>query len=408
MDFFKVESVDRAREIILNEFSALELSIEEVCIDESLGRTLGEDLISLENVPDFNRSTVDGYAIVAEDSYGATDSVPSLLTIKGEVRMGEEAAIEINSGDTVYVPTGAMVPKGATAVVMIEHTEKMSDDTLLLHKPLGKGENLILRGEDTKKGDVVLKRGTLMTAQAVGVMASLGISKVKVFKKPRVYIISTGDEVIEIDKNPGMGEIRDINSYALAALIKNLGGDVSGRIIIGDNYDELLNGVKHGLECADIVLLSGGSSVGTRDYTHKVIDALGGKGVLVHGLAIKPGKPTIIGDGNGKLVAGLPGHPVSSVVVFKALIQPYILSLMNRDDIMPQVRAVVTHNFPSSPGKETYYMVSVGKNDSGYTVTPSFGKSGMISLMTKSQGYIVIGEHEEGINKGEERDVYLI
>ncbi len=408
MDFFKVESVDRAREIILNEFSDLELSIEEVSIDESLGRTLGEDLISLENVPDFNRSTVDGYAIVAEDSYGATDSVPSLLTIKGEVRMGEEAAMEINSGYTVYVPTGAMVPKGATAVGMIENTEKMSDDTLLLHKPLGKGENLILRGEDTKKGDVVLKRGTLMTAQAIGVMASLGISKVKVFKKPRVYIISTGDEVIEIDKNPSMGEIRDINSYALAALIKNLGGDVSGRIIIGDNYDELLNGVKHGLECADIVLLSGGSSVGTRDYTHKVIDALGGKGVLVHGLAIKPGKPTIIGDGNGKLVAGLPGHPVSSVVVFKALIQPYMLALLNRDDIMPQVRAVVTHNFPSSPGKETYYMVSVGKNDSGYTATPSFGKSGMISLMTKSQGYIVIGEHEEGINKGEERDVYLI
>lgn len=408
MEFFKVSSVEDARKLVLDEFSGYALQSEELELEKTTGRTLSEDVVSEEDVPGFDRSTVDGYAILAEDSHGATDSIPSLLIIKGEVRMGEEAELHIKSGEAVYVPTGGMIPKGATAMVMIENTEKMDDNTLLIYKPVSVGENILFKGEDVRIGQTVLRKGYKLTPQGIGVLASLGISKVNVYKKPRVHIISTGDEVIDIGEKLDLGKIRDINSYSIGSLVESLGGEISGRVIIGDDYEQLLKGVLEGLEKCDLLILSGGSSVGTRDYTHQVIEALGGKGVLIHGLAIKPGKPTIVGDGKGKLVVGLPGHPVSSIVVFKAIVEPFIRSLMNREDILPQVRAWVTQNFPSSPGKETYHMVRLDKENGEYLATPSFGKSGMITLLSSSQGYIVIREHEEGINRGELRDVFLI
>lgn len=408
MEFFKVSSVEDSRKLILDEFSGYTLQSEELELEKATGRTLSEDVVSKEDVPGFDRSTVDGYAIVAEDSHGATDSIPSLLIIKGEVRMGEEAAEVLKSGEAIYVPTGGMIPKGATAMVMIENTEKMDDSTLLIYKPVAVGENILFKGEDVRTGQPVLKKGYKLTAQGIGVLASLGITKAKVYKKPRVHIISTGDEIIDIGEKLDLGKIRDINSYSIGSLVESLGGELSGRVIIGDDYDLLLKGVLEGLEKCDILILSGGSSVGTRDYTYQVIEALGGKGVLIHGLAIKPGKPTIVGDGKGKLVVGLPGHPVSSIVVFKAIVEPFIRGLMSREDILPQVKAVVTQNFPSSPGKETYHMVRLGMENGEYLATPSFGKSGMITLLSGSQGYIVIREHEEGVNRGELRDIFLI
>jgi molybdopterin molybdotransferase len=408
MEFFKVSSVEDARKLIDKEFSSYRLKTEEIQLYGSFGRVLAEDVVSSENVPGFDRSTVDGYAIAAEDSHGATDSIPAILNIKGEVRMGEDSALTIQSGEAVYVPTGGMLPKGTTGMIMIENTEKMDEQTLLVYKPVSKGENILFEAEDIKEGSTVLTKGTKLNSQTIGALASLGIAKVKVFRKPRVHIISTGDEIIDIDQILEAGKIRDINTYSIAALVESLGGEVSGREIIGDDYERLLDGVSKGLENSDILVLSGGSSVGTRDYSHQVIEALGGKGVLVHGLSIKPGKPTIVGDGKGKLVVGLPGHPVSSIVVFKAIIEPYILALQYRKEIKPQVKAEVTHNFPSSPGKETYHMVRLRMEDGRYLATPSFGKSGMITLLSGSHGYIVIREHEEGINKGDLRDVFLI
>lgn len=408
MEFFKVSSVDEARKLIEKEFSSYELSSEDIFLIESFGRVLAEDVVSAENVPGFDRSTVDGYAIAVEDSHGASDSIPSILNIKGEVQMGEETGLSITNGEAVYVPTGGMLPKGASGMIMIENTEKMDDSTLLVYKPISKGENVLYKGEDISEGSIVLKKGSLLSPQKIGVLASLGIKIARVFKRPRVHIISTGDEIIDIDQELDLGKIRDINSYSIAALVESIGGEVSGRRIIGDDYSKLIQGVEAGLSTSDILILSGGSSVGTRDYTHQVIEALGGKGVLVHGLSIKPGKPTIVGDGKGKLVVGLPGHPVSSIVVFKAIIEPFILALQSRNEIRPQVKAEMTHNFPSSPGKETYHMVKLQMENGKYLATPSFGKSGMITLLSDSQGYIVIREHEEGINKGDLRDVYLI
>ena len=408
MDFFNVVTIDEGRELILESFRDFEPEIEMVDILDAVDRTLGIDVLSNINVPDFNRSTMDGYGIVAEDSYGATEAIPSILTILGEVKMGELSNIKIKPGETVYVPTGAMVPEGATGVIMIENTEKMGEDALLVYKPVSKGKNMVYIGDDIKKGEIALHKGRIINAEAVGTLAALGISKVQVYKRPRFYIISTGDEIIDIHEELTAGKIRDINSYALHVLAEKAGGEVVNKSIIKDNYELLRQEVEKAMALADIVLISGGSSVGTKDYTNKVINSLGGKGVLAHGLSIKPGKPTIIGDCHGKLVIGLPGHPVSSIVVFKALIEHYIDKKLGNNKILPTVMATMEYNFPSSPGRETYQMVKLRQEDGKYYASPTHGKSGMISLLSQSQGYLVIKMHEEGVNKGEERTVFLL
>ena len=408
MDFFNVVTVNEARNIIMENFSDYGFDIELIDLLDSTDRVLAFDIYSEIDVPEFDRSTVDGYGIIVEDSHGATEAIPSILNMLGEVRMGEYKNFEIKSGDSVYIPTGGMLPKGTTGVIMIENTELMDKDTLLIYKPISKGENIVFKGDDTKKGDIALKKGRHITPEVIGVLASLGISLVKVYKKPSFYIISTGDEVIDLDAELTMGKVRDINTYALYSLIQKLGCEVVGQKIVSDNYELLREEVEKGTALADIVLLSGGSSVGTRDFTDKVIGSFEGRGVLVHGLAIKPGKPTIIGEGNGKLIIGLPGHPVSSIVVFKAIVEDYINKKLGNDIIPSQVRAIMDYNFPSSPGKETYHMVTLRTEGDRYYASPTFGKSGMITLLSKSQGYIVIKDYEEGINRGEERTVYLL
>ena len=408
MEFFNVVSIRDAGRKILDNFKDYDFEVEEVSILEATDRILAEDIVSDINVPEFNRSTVDGYAIKSEDSHGASESVPSLLNIIGEVKIGEVPHKAIRSGEAMYIPTGAMVPEGADGVVMIEHTEKLDDHSLMVYKPISFNENIIQKGDDIKKGEVALKKGRRINPEVVGVLAALGISKVKVYKKPRFYIISTGDEIIDIDEKLELGKIRDINSYALYSLITKLGGSVVGKSIVKDNYDLLKDEVEKAIALSHIVLISGGSSVGTRDYTAKVINSLGGKGVFVHGISIKPGKPTIIGEGGGKLVFGLPGHPVSSIIVFKAVVEPYIRNKMGIVEYKPQVKAIMDFNFHSHPGQETYQMVKLREVDGEIHASPNFGKSGMISLLSNSDGYIIIKPHEEGVYKGEERDVYLL
>lgn len=408
MNFFNVVTLDKGRELVLEGFNDLKPETEMVHILDAVDRTLAEDILSDINVPDFNRSTMDGYGIVAEDSHGATETIPSILDIMGEIKMGELSDIEIKPGQAVYVPTGAMVPKGATGIIMIENTEKMDENTLLVYKPISKGENIVYIGDDIKKGETTLSKGRIINAEVVGTLAALGISQVPVYKKPSFYIISTGDEIIDIDEELTAGKIRDINSYALQVLAEKAGGEVVGKSIIKDDYHLLRQEVQKAVELSDIVLISGGSSVGARDYTDKIINSLGGKGVLAHGLSIKPGKPTIIGDYHGKLLIGLPGHPVSSIVVFKALIEHYMDKRLGNNRILPFVMATMEYNFPSGPGRETYQMVKLRQEDGKYYATPTHGKSGMISLLSQSQGYVIMERHEEGINRGEERKVFLL
>lgn len=408
MDFFNVVEVERARELILEILEELELETEKVNILDSRDRILSENIVSYVNVPDFNRSTMDGYAVVAEDSHGATQTIPSMLKLLEEVKMGQLTEIEIKSGQAAYVPTGGMIPKGASAVVMIENTEKMDEESLLVYSAVSKGQNIVYSGDDIEKGQSVLEKGRRINAESIGALAALGISQVEVYKKPKFYIISTGDEIIPIDEELTPGKIRDINSYALQILVEEAGGEVLGTSIVKDNYNLLQAEVKSAVEKADIVLISGGSSVGTRDYTDKVINSLGGRGVLAHGVSIKPGKPTIIGDHYGKLLIGLPGHPVSSIIVFKSLIENALKRRMGDDSIPASIMAKMESNFPASPGRETYQMVKLRREDDGYYGIPTHGKSGMITLLSDSHGYIVIERHEEGVEKGQMRKVFLL
>lgn len=408
MEFFKCILVDEAINIINEEFKDYKLESEIVDLDNAYDRVLYEDVISKEFVPEFDRSTVDGYAIVAEDSYGATDTIPTVLEIIGEVKMGEAADWVISSGKCVYVPTGGMIPKGANAVIMIENTEKMDENTLLVQKPVRIQENIIKRGEDIKEGDVVIERGRKLNPAHIGALASLGISKVQVFKKPKVFIISTGDEIIGIEDKLEFGKIRDINSYSLKAQSKKAGLEVVGNVVVKDDFAQLKEAISYGVEISDIVLLSGGSSVGERDFTKEAIKYLGGKGILAHGISIKPGKPTLIANAKGKLVVGLPGHPVSAITVFTAVVEPFIEKLYSLNTIKPTIFAQMTANFPSAPGKDTYVFVNIKKEEGKYYATPKFGKSGMITNLSKADGYIVIKIHEEGVNKGDIREVYLL
>lgn len=408
MDFFNVVSVEEGKKMMLETFKEFNFELEEINILDSINRVLAEDILAYNNVPEFNRSTVDGYAVKSSDTHGASESIPSFLSLLGEVRMGENTDIKISSGEAIYVPTGGMIPDGADAVIMIEYAEKLDDSTLMAYKPLSCGENTILKGDDIKKGEKVIEKGKKLTPQDIGALAALGISKIKVFKKPRFFIISTGDEIVDIDEKLTMGKVRDINGYALYSLIVKLGGEVVGRSIVKDDFELLRNSVEEALFLSDIVIISGGSSVGTRDYTSKVINSFNGKGVFIHGVSIKPGKPTIIGEGKGKPIIGLPGHPVSSIIVFKVFIEYFMKYMMNVKENINKTTAILDFNFPSSPGKETYQMVNtIERNGKTYAV-PSFGKSGMITLLSKSDGYIVLKPHEEGISKGDVREVYFL
>ena len=408
MDFFNVVSVQEAREKVIEVFENYKFEVEKIPILECTDRILAEDIYSNINVPEFNRSTVDGFAIKSKDSHGASESVPSLFNILGEVHMGETAEYSIKSGQAVYVPTGGMIPEGADGVVMIEYTEKLDESNLMVYKSISFGENIILKGDDIRVGELALEKGRKTTPEVVGVLAALGQSQVKVYKKPKFYIISTGDEIIDLEEELELGKVRDINSYALYSLIIKLGGDIVGKIIVKDNYELLRTEVEKAINISDIVLISGGSSVGTRDYTGKVINSFNGEGVFIHGISIKPGKPTIIGEGKGKLIFGLPGHPVSSIVVFKTIVEYYIKEKMGIIDFIPKTKAIMDFNFPSSSGRETYQMVKLKEEDGKIHATPSFGKSGMITLLSNSDGYIVIKSYEEGVYKGEEREVYLL
>lgn len=408
MKFFNVVSREEGRSLLEERFKDYQFPKEKVHILESLGRNIGENIYSNINVPEFNRSTVDGYAIRSIDSHGATDSIPSVLNILGEIEMGRESNYTINPGETVYIPTGGMVPENADGIVMIENTEKLDKDTLLIYDPVSQGENIIYKGDDIKNGDIAIKKDSKITPEIIGVLAALGIEYINVYKKPRFYIISTGDEIIDIDEELSLGKVRDINAYALHGLIERLGGQVVGRSIIRDDYKALRDEVDKALDISDIILMSGGSSVGERDYTHKVIDSFEGEGVFVHGVAIKPGKPTILGEGRGKLMVGLPGHPVSSIIVFKSFIEWFINNRFSMKKIKPSVEAIMDFNFPSSSGRTTYQMVKLEEREGRYHALPSFGKSGMISLLAESQGYVILETKEEGIYKGEKRKVYLL
>lgn len=408
MEFFNVLSVQDVNSILESLAKNYEIGIEEVNLIDAVDRITAIDCYAPVNLPEFNRSTVDGYAVICQDVMGASDSIPGFLEYASEVSMGENTELVVGKGQAIYVPTGGMVPTGADGMVMIEYVQKLDDHTLLINKTIAPGENITLVGDDLRTGDLIVSKGRKITAYDIGLLAAVGVGTIKVYKKPKFAVISTGDEIIDINETQKLGQIREVNGYALCALIRQLGGEVIWKILVKDDFDKLQKELWKAVEQADIIIMSGGSSVGTRDYTKQVIEAFEGGQVLVHGIAVKPGKPTIIGQIKTKLIFGLPGHPAAAILMFHILVRKYLYQILNRRINPFPVVATLESNVHSSPGKETYQMVELIRDGFEWKAIPLYGKSGMMSLLTKASGYIRITDEKEGLMRGAQVEVYLL
>ncbi|WP_338471093.1 molybdopterin molybdotransferase MoeA [Niallia sp. XMNu-256] len=407
MKFFQVKSVEETFSLIDEWIKPL--SEKEVKpLHEALNYILAEDIIVKENVPGFRRSSVDGYAVKAADTFGSSENMPGFLTVTGEVLMGEAPDKAVQAGEAMYVPTGGMLPEGSDAVIMIEHCEDLSG-LLNLYRQVAPGENVISVGEDLKEGELLVTVGTKLRAQELGALASQGITEVTVYRKPVIGYLSTGDEIVPIEtKELGIGQVRDMNGITIGSLVTEWGCEFLYGGIVEDRRDELERATKEMLEKTDCFILSGGSSVGTKDYSVEVIDSLGKPGVFVHGVSIKPGKPTILASANGKPIMGLPGHPASAMIIFYLFGKAILHRLQGWNGTEKNLaKAVVTKNLPSTMGRTDYIRAQVYYENNQWYAEPILGKSGLISTLVKSEGMIEIPEKSEGVQKGDTVTVRL-
>jgi molybdopterin molybdotransferase len=402
MQFFKVKTVEETFSLIDDKIKAIK-DMETRPLEEALHYILAVPVTAKENVPGFDRSTVDGYAVKAKDTYGSSESMPGFLTLAGEVRMGETADVEVRSGEAVYVPTGGMIPPGSDSVMMIEHCEDM-DGLLNTYRQVAPGENIIRAGEDIREGETLLCEGTLLRPQELGALASLGVRAVTVFRKLKVGYLSSGDEIVPYQtENLLAGQIRDINYLTISGLASEWDIEVIYDGIVRDDFHEFQARASALYNQVDCLILSGGSSVGAKDYTTDVIQSLGTPGVFVHGISIKPGKPTILALADGKPVIGLPGHPASAMIIFK-LFGERILRRLKGEKIEKRpdrIFARISKNIPSSPGRSDYIRVRLVEKEGEWWAEPIIGKSGLITTLVKSDGIVEITSEKEGISQGE-------
>jgi len=378
---------------------------EMVSLPMAMGRILAEDIAATEYVPDFDRSTVDGYAVRARDTFGCTDAIPAILPVQGEVFMGQGAEFSLNVEECVAVPTGGAVPKGADSVVMVEYTEDYGDGTVGITKSTAPGQNMIFRGDDVYPGKVILKKGRVLSSQDVGALAAIGRVQVPVVKKLTVGVISTGDELVPPEVTPGPGQVRDVNSPMLEAMLGAFGVHVINYGIVVDNETLLSEKVaKAVLEC-DAVLLSGGSSVGVKDAACRIIESMGS--LLLHGIAIKPGKPTILGKSGNKPLVGLPGHPVAAYFITKLFVLPLLGRLMDRDMTAYTTTAKITESLGANHGRAQYQCCRLERKDGELYAYPIRGKSGLITTLAGADGYFCIDRDCEGLPKHAEIQVTI-
>ncbi len=446
-EFLTLLPPDQARDELLSHLSQPtpfdqtqgKLDPESIEVVHALGRFTASDIFAPHPLPDFQRTTVDGYAVRARDTFGASDSLPAYLTLIGEVPMGDTPHLELDAGQCALIHTGGMLPDGADAVVMIEYTQstnhgdhrehgedqkKFSVDSVRsvvkgfeieIFKSVAAGENVILIGEDVAENQLVIPKGTQIRPAEIGGLMALGFTSINVAKKPRVGLISTGDEVIDPSQTPRLGQVRDINSYTLGALVEKSGGAAIRYGIFSDQFEVLKEAAAEALSECDLVIITAGSSASTRDMTADVIRTLGEPGVLVHGINTRPGKPTILGVCNGKAVIGLPGNPVSALVNGYLFVVPVIEKLLG---VLPKPKATVQAklmvNLPSQAGREDWWPVRLlpsplgrGQGE-GLSAEPIFGKSNLIFTLASADGLLRIHPDATGLSAGEFVEVILI
>jgi molybdopterin molybdotransferase len=410
MKLLTVDTIEQAYGKILAHIKPWSQKTEMVLLDNVQSRILAEDIYAPCNIPAFRRSTVDGYAVRHNDTAAVNSDTPVFLKLVGSVSMGKPADLSVNCGECVYVPTGGMLPNGADAMVMIEFTEaEAADDTIAIYKTTACGAGIIETGEDFEKDKLLLKRGTCICAQEIGALSAAGITNIPVFLPLSLSIISSGDELVMPGTNPAPGEIYDANTGALKALAIKHGYQVVSTQTLPDDKAQLENAVRAAMALSDIVIISGGSSKGDKDYTADVIDSVSKPGVFTHGLAVKPGKPTIFGwDEKSKtLLAGFPGHPVSAMMIFRIIFGWLLEKLFFKAPALP-IPAYLSCNVSGTPGRTVYLPVVLALENNSYSAEPVLGKSGMISTLTCADGYIIIDMNKEGLEKDEPVLVHLL
>lgn len=409
MKLLKVDSLDEARKKLYQAATVILPDVVDCDIEDAMGKILGEDLHAAESVPGFRKSTVDGYAVIAGDTSGASDTIPSFFINRGEVEMGKGTALSISSGECVYVPTGGMLPEGADAVVMVEHSEPFGGDQVAIYDAVSKGRNVIEIGDDILLGATFLKKGKRLRAQEIGVLASMGFVKVPVYRPWKVTILSTGDELVPAGQPLKPGEIRDSNSYTAAAQCEKYGLEVVSRRILPDDEHLIRSAIGEAKESSDILIISGGSSQGKKDMTASLLDESSDPGVFTHGIAVKPGKPTILGmdDSSKTLLVGLPGHPVAAMLIFELLIG-WVWQEATGTNKQPAITATLDTNTPGGAGRAMCLLVELSAGENGWMATPILGNSGLLSTLTHADGYVLVGANQEGLNRGDTVQVVLL
>jgi molybdopterin molybdotransferase len=381
-------------------------------LENCLGRVCADNIISPENLPPYPRSTMDGYAVRAADTFGASEKLPAYLEISGEVLMGDFPEQGPKPGSCFAIATGGILPPGSDAVVMLEHTVAVDNTMIEVVQPVAAGVNVISIGEDVAQNDILLPAGHLMRPQDIGLLAGLGLEKITVFDQVRIGIIATGDELVSFNQQPPPGKIRDLNSISLAAQSRNLRAQPIFYGIAADNEKNLTDLMQKAIQENDIILMSGSSSVGTRDLGEKVIEKLSGSGIIFHGVSIKPGKPVIMARADSSMIFGLPGHPVSAAIAFELFVRPAIRHLSGLvDDGLPQhktIKARLMRNLNSASGRTDFVRVQIKIGpELEFEAYPILGKSGALSTMVKAHGYIEIAEKLQGLKGSEIVEVKL-
>lgn len=384
---------------------------EEVDLGEAGGRVAAAEIAAPEDVPSFLRASMDGYAVRAMDTFGATPGLPQYLEIRGSVPMGRAPAGVVAPGEAWRIPTGGMLPQGAEAVVMVEYTNEMPDGTLEVRRPVAPGDNVLQPGEDVKAAEMLFPAGRALRPQDIGLLAALGVTRIKVHRRPRVAVLSSGDEIVPITEKPAPGKVRDANAFLAAAQVRESGGLPQIKGIVPDDQGALFAALAEALREADLVLISGGSSVGARDLTLAAIQDLPGAEILVHGVAIRPGKPTILADIGGKALLGLPGHPASAAVVMHVLGRPLVQRLAglgeNPSPWGGSAPARLSRNLAGASGREDFVRVRLRPENHTLWADPLLGPSGLLSPLVKSDGLVIIPLGVEGLFKDDPVTVHL-
>ena len=405
-EFFQVLDIDAV--LALRErFERLDG--EKVGLSEALGRVLSEDVVATCDLPGFDRATMDGFAVCAGSTFGASESNPAYLEVVGTVTMGKAPDFKVGPGQAARIATGGMLPEGADSVVMVEHTDNLDANTIEVHRSVAPGQHRVTREEDVARGKLLFSAGRVLKPQDIGLLAAIGQGAVSVYRRPRVGLIPTGDEVVPLSADPAPGQIRDVNTHTLGALVREAGGQPVAYDIVSDRFEALYATFQRALAENDMVLVSGGSSVGMRDLTLDAMEALDQSSILFHGVSIRPGKPTMLAQCGEKAFWGLPGHVTSAMVVFMVLVRPFMDHIGGRGAGMPvRVRARLSRNLASVQGRVDFVRVRITESDGNMWAEPVLGQSGLLHTMVEADGLVTIAMNSEGLDQGSWVDVILI